>query len=125
MKLQLPSGNATPNVELDTSLLSQTFKGISIPIDAVKFYQPILEFISDNQAEFLDNTCFVFEFEYYNTSSSKVILNLLKSILKIKEENKRNWTIQWLYGDEDDFMYDAGTDLEALLQIPILTAKTQ
>jgi hypothetical protein len=73
-------------------------KGISIPEDAVKFYNPLIEFVDQ-----LDVTHVTFDINlnYFNTSSSKKLMELLKHL---DANNKiKSILVNWLFeeGDED------------------------
>jgi hypothetical protein len=122
---KLNKTNSTPCVEFDVSKEVSYVRGISVPVDALGFYEPIIAFVQKHHQQFQKNVSFIFDFEYYNTSSSKMILNLLRILLRLKEENGYDWSCQWLYDSEDDFMYDAGSDIEELLGVKILELKEQ
>ena len=54
------------------------------------------------------------QLEYFNTSSSKCILDLFK---KLEAINKAI-TIHWYYEVDDEDMLEAGEDYEAIINIP-------
>jgi hypothetical protein len=89
--------NSTPAVLYgeDGKLL---ISGRSIPEDAVKFYQPLLEWAAEIQVSSLNVEI---NLEYMNSSSSKKILFLLK-VLDANSSIKE-FTVNWYYekGDED------------------------
>jgi hypothetical protein len=71
-------------------------EGRSLPEDAAKFYKPIVEWLETYSCE---ETTFNFRLEYLNTSSSKQILNVIKSVEK-KDSNK-NIVVNWYYEEGD------------------------
>ena len=74
--------------------------GNSIPEDAQAFYDPILEWIDKYITSPNPKTHFVFKLEYFNTASSKLILDILFR-LKTLNDAGNDVTISW-YHEEDD-----------------------
>ena len=88
-------------------------QGRSILEDPFPFYNPIMNWIANCTAK-----KFMVEvrLEYINTSNSKLILNILKSV---KEKYLMNdISIKWFYEVDDEDMLDLGQDYEALLKVP-------
>lgn len=98
----------TPSVTFDNN--SITIKGKSIPEHAVDFYNPIktdiIEFVSSKKSVELN-----FQFIYFNTSSYKSILEIIKTSQELSNE----LTINWYYEPEDEDMQDSGQDIKELL----------
>ncbi|HRJ37805.1 MAG TPA: SiaC family regulatory phosphoprotein, partial [Flavobacteriales bacterium] len=55
--------------------------------------------------------------EYFNTSSSKSILDLFK-ILEELEHSGKKVKINWFHIEEDESMEEAGEEYKILLQLP-------
>jgi len=55
--------------------------------------------------------------EYFNTSSSKCIYDLLKEIKSLKEGGK-DVRVRWYYEQYDEDMMEAGEDYSDLLDLP-------
>jgi hypothetical protein len=53
--------------------------------------------------------------EYFNTSSSKCILDVFK---KLETVGGTNMTINWYYEEDDEDMLEAGEDYQAIINIP-------
>jgi len=68
----------TPKVILNADINVFEISGRSIPEDSVGFYQRVLGWIDEYGKAPNPKTNFKFELEYFNTSSSKNILDLLK-----------------------------------------------
>ena len=64
----------TPKVVLDKEKSIFEFAGNSLPEDVTSFYNPIMEWIDDYMANPNQKTELDLSFDYYNTSSSKMIL---------------------------------------------------
>ena len=93
------------------------FSGKSIPEDAYAFYIPIVDAIN----RYLENpepkTILSFNLEYINSSSKKIITN----ILKLFEQSfliGKDMTIEWHYETDDESIFDLGQDLQSMIKIP-------
>lgn len=103
----------SPEVLLDKEGGLIKFSGRSLPEDAKSFYTPIMEWIEKYAGANLLNTRVIFQFEYINSSSSKMILELLDLIKRAFEDKKDDLLyIEWRYLDDDDDMLEAGEDFE-------------
>ena len=56
--------------------------------------------------------------EYFNTSSSKCILDVFKKLEKINEAGVVGVAINWHYEEDDEDMLEAGEDYQAIINIP-------
>ncbi|MFK7952088.1 MAG: DUF1987 domain-containing protein, partial [Ekhidna sp.] len=57
-----------------------------------------------------------FAFEYFNTSSSKCLFDLLKRLARYKTQGA-DVIINWFYEEEDEDMKEAGEDYEDILGV--------
>ena len=55
--------------------------------------------------------------EYYNTSSSKSILDLLKRLEGI-HENGNDMLLKWFYEDDDESLMESGEEFKSMVNIP-------
>lgn len=106
----------TPNVILDKEKGHFEISGRSLPEDVNMFYTPILDWIDGYAEDPNDTTEFVFKLEYFNTASSKVILDIL---LKFEEivENGNKVVIKWHYHEEEEDMLEAGEEYADIVDI--------
>ena len=74
----------TPKVLFDKGNGIFELSGRSLPEDTAEFYEPILNWISEYATDLNDKTEFVFKLEYFNTASSKLILDLLSLLEDIE-----------------------------------------
>ncbi|MFW5793360.1 MAG: DUF1987 domain-containing protein [Bacteroidota bacterium] len=105
----------TPEVLLDLNDNACLIKlsGRSLPEDSRNFYTPIMDWIKKYAETKLLDTKIVFQFEYINSSSSKLILELLDMIKQIFTKDKEDLLfIEWRYLEDDDDMLEAGQDFE-------------
>ena len=105
----------TPTVNFDASSGVLEITGRSIPENAVEFYRPLVEWLSAYQAA--NTTNVVIQLEYFNTSSSKCILDVLKKLEMIHSASG-NVQVNWHYEEDDEDMLEAGEDYEAIINIP-------
>jgi hypothetical protein len=103
----------TPRIILDKKNRVFEISGRSLPEDATEFYKPVLEWITRYSADPNPTTDFVFKLDYYNTSSAKVILDLLYAL-----EDIEGIKVQWYFHDEDEDMEEAGQEFSELVEIP-------
>ena len=111
--LNLESAEHTPNVILNKKNGIFEISGRSLPEDSAKFYRPVLEWIEAYAAEPNPSTEFVFKLEYFNTASSKLILDVLSALEDIK-----GMKIIWYFYDDDEDMEEAGEEFSELVEIP-------
>ena len=68
--------------EIDFSIAKKTFKisGICLPENALDFFIPIIEWIKHYLAKQDNNIKFIFDLDYFNTATAKVILEILEML---------------------------------------------
>jgi hypothetical protein len=116
--LRIEPTHKTPKVYLDPDANIFEVSGRSIPEDSVGFYKPILDWMDDYSNKPAAKTQFKFELEYFNTSSSKNILEILKKLEKIYQDG-HDVSIIWYYDEDDEDMEETGEDYKALLSVPL------
>ncbi|MGC9373916.1 MAG: DUF1987 domain-containing protein [Bacteroidales bacterium] len=102
----------TPSVALSTNGVLK-MEGRSIPEDAAKFFKPILDWTKEFTAEEIRVDI---KLEYFNTSSSKFILEMLR-ILENNPKNK-NILVNWFYEEGDLDVLESGQYFESIIGIP-------
>jgi len=107
----------TPSVSLNSTTGVCEFKGRSTPENSVEYYDPIYKWIDAYVLNSNSKTVVNVQFEYFNTSSSKCILDVLKKFVKLHNAGKEV-KINWFYEAEDDDMKEAGEDYSDILKIP-------
>jgi len=106
----------TPYCKLDLAKGVLSMKGRSSPESSLKFYSPIIKRIDKSFSLGNDTLTANFKFEYFNTSSSKCIYDLLKKLAQEKQ-NGAQITINWFYEEGDEDMKEAGEDYEDILGV--------
>ena len=106
--------SVTPYVRINSEEASIIFRGKSSPSNSLQFYHPIIEKI---RTLFQDTTKTIhvdFSFRYFNTSSSKCLFDLFKTLKQLQNEGK-DLAINWYYEEDDDDMMETGEDFADLL----------
>ncbi len=112
--LKLEGSAKTPVVEFNSNgeLL---LKGRSIPENSIEFYKPIVEWIDAYGQSVNSTTVLSVQLEYFNTSSSKCILDVFK---KLESLAGTEVSVKWYYEEDDEDMLEAGEDYEAIIDLP-------
>ncbi len=111
--INLEGTEDTPKILLDKKNGIFEISGRSLPEDSAEFYEPILDWIENYIGIPNENTEFVFKLEYFNTASSKLILDILSKLEEIP-----NISISWYYHEDDEDMEEAGEEFSELVEIP-------
>ena len=114
IKIEGTPKTPTVNFTADNGILE--IKGRSIPENAVEFYKPLVDWIGNYGDAAKENTEVNVQLEYFNTSSSKCVLDVFKKLESIN--GKTNITIKWHYEEDDEDMLEAGEDYQAIINIP-------
>jgi hypothetical protein len=75
--LRIKGTYSTPTVVLDKDGEIFELSGRSLPDDVATFYSPILQWIDEYSKEPNDKTVFNFKLVYFNTATSKLLLNIM------------------------------------------------
>lgn len=105
----------TPFIHLDPKKGLIELKGRSTPEDIDKIYLPVFNWVDNYLAEPQEQTVANFHFEYFNSSTTKVLMRLINKLLVIHKSGATKLEINWLYFDED--MLEYGEDFEDLTGI--------
>ena len=108
----------TPGIRLDAANDVFELSGRSLPEDVVKFYKPILDWLDEYAQSPNANTVFNFKLSYFNTASSKIILDILMKLEGMHDAGKKI-TIKWHYPSDDEDMMEAGEEYADIVSIPI------
>lgn len=115
--LRLVGTTKTPSVSFDATLGTLELKGRSIPENSVEFYTSLLNWISAYSASPKETTTVEIKLEYFNTSSSKCILDLFKQLERLNGK-VTEVKVNWYYEKDDEDMEEAGEDYQAIINIP-------
>ena len=111
--LHLEGTEDTPRIVLDKEKGIMEISGRSLPEDSSEFYRPVLDWIEEYAKAPSPSSVFTFKLEYFNTASSKLILDVLYAL-----EDISGLRIQWYFHEEDEDMEEAGQEFSELVEIP-------
>ncbi len=114
----------TPSIILDKTTNTFEISGRSLPEDVVTFYKPTIDWLEAFGNAPNNNFSFDFKLEYFNTASSKIILDILMKLDEVAENKGASITINWHYDKNDDDMQEAGEEYAELVSLPF-TFKAQ
>lgn len=117
--IKIQGSDDTPKVTLDANPGNPVFEisGRSLPEDVVAFYEPILEWLDEYAGDPLEKTVFDFKLEYFNTASSKLLLDVL---LKLEDmyDDGNDVLVRWHFPDDDEDMEEAGEEYADIVEVP-------
>jgi hypothetical protein len=108
----------TPSVIFDLEQKKYEISGRSLPEDVVEFYAPVLEWLDQMEAEPIADIEFIFKLEYFNTASSKLILDVLLKLDDIFQDGT-SMNVKWYYYEMDEDLMEAGEEYAELIEIPV------
>lgn len=115
--LIIEESNLTPGIIFNAEEGKLEMKGRSIPENSLEFYHPVYEWLDEYIESPCSKTVVHLHFDYFNTSSSKCILDILKRIDKIDAKGY-DVLIKWFYDKSDEDMMESGEDYADLLDTP-------
>ena len=115
--LKLEGSAKTPYVNFDPENGLMELKGRSIPENSIDFYKPLIDWIDKYGRSPKTRSALHMQLEYFNTSSSKCILDVFKKLEAIRAAGNEV-TILWHYEEDDEDMLEAGEDYAGIINVP-------
>jgi len=115
--LIIESGPETPEIVLDKKTNTFLFQGKSLPENPIIFYKPVLGWLDDYLNDPNPDTQVNFKMVYFNTSSSKILLDVMKRLELIKKSG-HDVTINWRFREDDEDMLEAGEIYSERVEVP-------
>jgi hypothetical protein len=116
----------TPEILFDIENRIFRLKGVSRPEDVFKFYLPAVNWLKELDQDITTHTNakynipvinIEFNLSYFNSASSKMLLQILELFKKIQDKGIE-LKVDWHYDESDEQMYDDGLDLSETVGIP-------
>jgi len=115
----------TPRIILDPETNKFEFSGESRPENVRNFYLPVLEWMenytdavaSQDDASKSVTREFHFNFEYFNSTSAKYILDLFKTLSNMNEAGI-SISVFWHYEEDDEDMLEVGNEMSRMSRLP-------
>jgi hypothetical protein len=112
----------SPSVILDPGSSRFEFSGESRPENVRKFYLPILEWLEKfaeeqkGSSSKLSKLLVQFDFEYFNSTSAKYILDIFKA-LNVLNDMGIAIQVKWLYEEDDEDMLEVGQEMSRMSKL--------
>jgi SiaC family regulatory phosphoprotein len=111
--LKLENSDDTPQVILDKAKNIFEMSGRCLPEDAVSFFNPIMDWIKHYTQSPNPTTDFHIKLDYFNTASSKLLLDLLTALKPIPAIR-----VIWHSYADDEEVQEAGVEFSEQVDIP-------
>ncbi len=112
MSLEIEATVKTPKISVDSNQGRILLAGISIPEDPHEFYVPLNEAVESYLEKPANKTDLEFQLEYFNTSTTLIIRNLIRKLGSLGSSN--NFCVKWYYERDDEDMEEAGGEFKLL-----------
>lgn len=107
----------SPKVILDKKRGIFELSGNALPEDVNEFYKPIFDWFDEYIQDPNPKTKVKFNFFYFNSSSSKMIFEILKKLQFLYEQGKEVEVV-WYYSEEDEEMDLSGHEFSEHFKYP-------
>jgi hypothetical protein len=116
--LQIEATKSSPKIDFNKDTYVLGITGESFPENTTQFYEPIIKWI-DECLDTVENENIIVNIEliYFNSSSSKVIMDMFDTFEDASDEGK-NIVVNWIYDEDNEAALEYGEefaeDLESL-----------
>ena len=117
-KYEIAGTPKTPEVLFNPKTGELILKGRSVHENSDRFYTPIFEMLDTYSKDPASSTTATFELEYFNTSSAKYILDIIKKLEEISLSGNKV-EVRWIYEEGDLDMEEAGRDYADLVDLEV------
>jgi hypothetical protein len=107
---------SSPEIILDKDNSKFKIAGRSIVEDPNEFYSPIYKWLEEYIKSPLDTTEFVFDLEYFNSSSARQIMEIIMLLEKIIATGKKV-KVLWMYEEEDEMSKERGDEIKLVSKL--------
>jgi hypothetical protein len=129
-KLIIDPMPGSPKVILDPENNIYQISGESRPPDVREFYDQIITWLDEFSMHLIKSqdtevpVTFNFKFEYFNSSSAKLILDICKTLAILRARGK-NINVNWHFDKEDIDMLEAGKEMSKIVRFPFEFVESQ
>ena len=122
-KLIIDQKPNSPKIILDPENKVYMISGESRPYDVREFYEPVILWLEEFSSHLINSegkkepVIFNFDFEYFNSSSGKLILDICKILAKLRQQDV-SIGINWYFEKDDYDMLEAGKEFSSIVKFP-------
>lgn len=118
LTLNIEGTEDTPEIKFNPQQNEFLIRGRSLPEDVTSFYGPVIDWLDEFAGTPANASTFKFKLDYFNTASSKIILDILMKLEEILSDGKGSIQVEWHYSEADDDMLEAGEEYKELVEVP-------
>jgi|ERR1041385_8334768 hypothetical protein len=107
----------TPLLKFDAATGTFEMSGKSIPENTAGFYKPLIDWLDRYSENPAATTTLSIQLDYFNTSSSKSIMEILKRLERLEKSGKSKVMVNWLYDENDEDIQETGEDYKSLVPV--------
>ena len=123
--LQIGPTEFTPKVNFDPGNNFFEISGFSRPENVIGFFRPILKWLEEYSENLLSQNIdfnkklltLNFKMTYFNSASSKFLLDVLLEFMKFKSKGNEV-EVNWYYEDGDEEIQESGEEMSDMLGYP-------
>ena len=115
--LQIEPTVKTPKIDFNSEKGVLMMSGRSIPENVLDLFEPILDWVEEYCKQPAMNTTLIVKLEYFNTSSAKCILELLRFLERAQMPDNKI-LVKWYYETDDEDMLETGEDFSEIVRVP-------
>ncbi|CAG1000511.1 MAG: DUF1987 domain-containing protein [Bacteroidetes bacterium] len=108
----------TPTLSFNFEKGELDISGRSLPEHSIEFYKEAMQWLDKYIENPKPETVVNVQLEYFNTSSSKVILDIFKKIELLHSKGNKV-TVNWYYEEDDTDMQEQGETFAEIIKVPI------
>ncbi|MBD0402118.1 DUF1987 domain-containing protein [Flammeovirga sp. EKP202] len=108
----------TPLIQMEYESGYFLISGRSIPENSIEFYRPLFEWLDEYNTKPQTKTQFDVRLEYFNTSSSKCLVEVFRKLEFLKASG-HEVEVNWYYEEDDEDMQESGEDFKEVIKLPI------
>jgi len=109
---------SSPSLVFDSEKNIFKIDGISTLVNAIEFFDSIIQWINLNEHRLQKKVAFQFFLPYFNSASMKGILMVMQRIKKGIDAGQ-DWTIGWHIDEDDEFLIDAAESFQEMIDMEI------
>lgn len=109
-RLERKQTGSTPYILIDEENNYMQFKGESFHENVVEFYGEIDEWLSRYMLTAFESFTFDCELKYFNSSTAKLLLNMLMGMDAVVEGTEKKVTVNWITTEDNDIIIECGED---------------
>lgn len=120
--LKIEATEISPKITFDPEVNFFEMAGESRPENVRKFFEPVVAWLDEFGLDLVNHkreeiAIFNFRFDYFNSSSAKFIMDILK---KLEDLHRKGAKIQvrWYYDEGDEDMQETGEEFSKIIEVP-------